>query len=40
MSETNETNETNQAENTPETVQEDNVGANQSIEKNKINGKF
>ena len=32
-----ETNETNQAENTPETVQEDNVEQNQSIEKNKIN---
>ena len=37
MSETNETNETNQAENTPETVQEENVEQNQSIEKNKIN---
>ena len=37
MSETDETNETNQAENTPETVQEENVEQNQSIEKNKIN---
>ena len=33
MSETNETNETNQAENSPETVQEENVEQNQSIEK-------